>query len=84
MDKVREQFEAYRDKRNAELEAEGHKPHSKWHITNTHYPTWEASRETVLVELPKPHYEFEGDSAPEMFASQVVAAIEAQGLKVKS
>ncbi|HDS1695760.1 MULTISPECIES: hypothetical protein [unclassified Pseudomonas] len=43
---------------------------------------WQASREAVVVELPKPHYEFEGDPAPEMFASQVVAAIEAQGLKV--
>lgn len=43
---------------------------------------WKLSREDVVVELPKPHYEFEGDPAPEMFASQVVAAIEAQGLKV--
>ncbi|KYC26120.1 MULTISPECIES: hypothetical protein [Pseudomonas] len=46
------------------------------------WEVWQASRETVVVELPKPHYEFEGDEAPEMFASQVVAAIKAQGLKV--
>ncbi|HDP3617859.1 TPA: hypothetical protein P6N57_003718 [Pseudomonas aeruginosa] len=37
-------FEAYRDRRNALLESEGHKPGSKWHVTNAHYPTWEASR----------------------------------------
>ncbi|MNN13417.1 hypothetical protein D3C81_1264490 [compost metagenome] len=46
------------------------------------YWAWGASRKAVVVELPKPHYEFEGDEAPEMFALQVVAAIEAQGLKV--
>ncbi|MFO5940277.1 hypothetical protein ACLBSY_25330 [Pseudomonas aeruginosa] len=37
-------FEAYRDRRNALLESEGHNPGSKWHVTNAHYPTWEASR----------------------------------------
>lgn len=37
-------FDAYRDRRNALLESEGHKPGSKWHVTNAHYPTWEASR----------------------------------------
>lgn len=49
---------------------------------NLGWASWQASREAVVVELPKPHYEFEGDPAPEMFASQVVAAIEAQGLMV--
>ena len=38
----REAFEAYRDQRNALLESEGHKPGSKWHITQAHYSTWEA------------------------------------------
>ncbi|MDX4034575.1 hypothetical protein QYO99_29890, partial [Pseudomonas aeruginosa] len=35
-------FEAYRDRRNALLESDGHNPGSKWHVTNAHYPTWEA------------------------------------------
>lgn len=53
--------------------------HRKWLFWQK---AWQASREAVVVDLPKPHYEFEGDEAPEMFASEVVAAIEAQGLKV--
>lgn len=72
--RIHEQFEAYRDKRNAQLEAEGHKPGSKWHITVAHFPTWEASRESVVVELPSEI----GDSVRECRA-----AIEAQGLKVR-
>lgn len=45
-------FEAYRDRRNALLESDGHKPGSKWHVTNAHYPTWEASRAALAQPSP--------------------------------
>ncbi|ENC9762909.1 hypothetical protein ABLG14_002308 [Pseudomonas aeruginosa] len=45
-------FEAYRDRRNALLESEGHNPGSKWHVTNAHYPTWEASRASLAQPSP--------------------------------
>lgn len=47
------------------------------------WTTWQASRAAIEVELPKPHFEFEGDPAPEMFASEVIKAIESLGLTVK-
>ena len=78
-DLMREQFEAYRDKRNAELEAEGHKPRSKWHITNAHYPTWEASREAVVVKLPDPNEVHDSGD----YCAETIDAIEALGLKVE-
>lgn len=86
-DICREQFEAYRDKRNAELEAEGHKPGSRWHISNAHYPTWEASREAVVVELPQGlcMFDMSGGRAPGglplIELKQAADAIEAAGLK---
>ncbi|RQG53728.1 hypothetical protein IPC203_24875 [Pseudomonas aeruginosa] len=46
-------FEAYRDRRNALLESDGHNPGSKWHVTNAHYPTWEASRAALAQPSPK-------------------------------
>jgi len=49
---MREEFEAYRDRRNALLESEGHRPGSKWHVTNAHYATWEESRAVLVIELP--------------------------------
>jgi 3-oxoacyl-(acyl-carrier-protein) synthase len=52
-DSMREEFEAYREERNAALEWEGHTPGSKWHIDNTHYMTWQASRVSLCVELPQ-------------------------------
>lgn len=52
IEKMREEFEAYRDKRNAQLEEEGHAPGSKWHVTNAHYPTWQQSRASLVIELP--------------------------------
>ncbi len=45
-------FEAYRDRRNALLESEGHNPGSRWHVTNAHYPTWEASRAALAQPSP--------------------------------
>ncbi|HFK1829492.1 TPA: hypothetical protein ACGW3C_000671 [Pseudomonas aeruginosa] len=45
-------FDAYRDRRNALLESEGHKPGSRWHVTNAHYPTWEASRAALAQPSP--------------------------------
>ncbi|PBJ92002.1 hypothetical protein CMV24_29500 [Pseudomonas plecoglossicida] len=76
----REQFEAYRDKRNAELEAEGHKPGSRWHISNAHYPTWEASRAAVVVELPM--FDDYPASMERDMRESLRSAVEAQGLKV--
>lgn len=49
-------FDAYRDRRNAVLESEGHKPGSKWHVTNAHYPTWEASRAALAQPSPDAPY----------------------------
>ncbi|HCE8401650.1 TPA: hypothetical protein NHR75_000194 [Pseudomonas aeruginosa] len=67
-------FDAYRDRRNALLESEGHNPGSKWHVTNAHYPTWEASRASLAQPSPAiataPTYQFhsreigESDWAP--------------------
>jgi len=47
------------------------------------WEAWQASRAAIVVELPKPHFEFDGDTAPEMMAREVVKSIEAAGLKVK-
>lgn len=53
----REAFEAYRDRRNAQLESEGHKPGSKWHVTHAHYATWEAARAALAQPSPAPELE---------------------------
>jgi hypothetical protein len=52
-DQMRKAFEVYRDERNAALDWEGHKPGSKWHVDNTHYITWQASRASLIVVAPK-------------------------------
>lgn len=82
---MRIEFEAYRDKRNADLEREGHKPGSKWHVTIAHYPTWEASRAAVVVDLPQPQRMDDGWSGVVMGyeVDEVRTAIEAAGVKVK-
>ena len=81
--KMREEFEQFRDRRNAQLESEGHKPGSNWHVTQAHYATWQASRSAVVIELPSAD-EFDVPS----FAHDAIVgcwnAIEAAGLKVKS
>lgn len=62
-------FDAYRDRRNALLESEGHKPGSKWHVTNAHYPTWEASRAALAQRSPVQAEQAEGAHVPdEVFA----------------
>jgi hypothetical protein len=86
IDKMREDFEKFRDERNATLEREGHKPGSKWHVTNAHYATWQASRESLVIELPaaldaKPYACYEGGWND--MRGESVDAIEAAGLKVK-
>lgn len=45
------------------------------------WEAWLASREAVVVELPQP---FEGDDFTMYDGKEIRAAIEAQGLKVKS
>jgi hypothetical protein len=47
IDYKRKAFEEFRDKRNAQLESEGHPIDSPWHVRNTHYPTWEAVCESI-------------------------------------
>lgn len=47
------------------------------------WESWQASRAALVVELPRPHYEFDGDPDPEMFAREVVAAIARAGITVK-
>lgn len=86
IDIIREQFEKFRDERNAQLEREGHKPGSKWHVTNAHYATWQASRESLVIELPsrvnaKPYACYEGGWND--MRDEARGAIEAVGLKVK-
>lgn len=61
-------FEAYRDRRNALLESEGHKPGSKWHVTNAHYPTWEASR--AALAQPSPDHAVQAYDIPMLIASE--------------
>lgn len=82
-DKMREEFEAFRDKRNAVLEAVGHAPGSKWHVTSAHYPTWEASRAAVVVELPSDQCIKIHNYSPFEVNDFCAQAIEAAGLKVK-
>ena len=84
-EKMRAEFEKFRDERNAALESEGHKPGSKWHVTNAHYPTWQASRAAIEVELPIPKEACGPDgSYMEYFEpEQIERAIESLGLKVK-
>lgn len=87
--KMREQFEAW------ECDApQGPQTDPMWLIYNSesnHYglveiqdrwEVWQASREAVVVELPEVYKQFQGDRHPSMFAEEVRAAIEAQGLKV--
>jgi len=52
-EKMREEFEAFAIKRNAELIAEGHSLKSTHLIRNFHYPIWQASRAAIEVELPE-------------------------------
>ena len=66
---IRKAFENYRDERNALLESEGHKPGSKWHVTQAHYATWEAAQASIASELQPvwhpmwelPPFPFRGD-----------------------
>lgn len=80
-EKMREKFEEFRDKRNALLESEGHKPGSKWHITQAHYATWQASRESLVIDLEPDEPADEG--AAYLHQDFVKERIEATGLKVK-
>ena len=50
LDVMREAFEKFRDQRNKELEKEGHKPGSKFHVTNAHYATWQAAQQALAAK----------------------------------
>lgn len=77
----REQFEAWHKRETAafvaagELEAARHMKAFK----QTMLATWEASREAVVVDMPK----IFPDESVSSVHSKCVRAIEAQGLKVK-
>jgi len=79
-EKMREEFEKFRNERNAVLESEGHKPGSKWHVTNAHYPTWQASRAAIEVELPQQSGANRDWNQAIRYCHQ---AIESLGLKIK-
>jgi hypothetical protein len=84
----REQFEQFRDTRNALLEAEGHKPGSKWHVTQAHYATWEASRADIEVELKAPHTDYDNYTDSQVsgackYYEQARRHIKAAGLRLK-
>lgn len=72
-DESRKVFEAYRDERNSRLESEGHKPDSKWHVTNAHYPTWEASRSATEAEL-QPAWRPMSEDPPFPFTGDIFVA----------
>lgn len=76
-DESRKVFEAYRDEHNARLESEGHKPGSKWHVTQAHYQTWQAARESLVIVLPDTVTLFDP------VACEMVDAIHAAGVKTK-
>lgn len=85
---IRTTFENYRDERNACLESEGHKPGSKWHVTQAHYATWEAARQSLVIELPQRlSFEMQGitvDPKGDLIEyCDTVAAIQSTGVKVK-
>ena len=42
-----------------------------------------AALDCVVIELPEPHFEFEGDTCGELFDSEVRAAIESTNLGIK-
>ena len=42
-----------------------------------------AALDCVEIELPEPHFEFEGDTCGELFDSEVRAAIESTGLGLR-
>lgn len=42
-----------------------------------------AALDCVVIELPDPHFEFEGDTCGELFDSEVRAAIESTNLGIK-
>ncbi|MBH3440483.1 hypothetical protein [Pseudomonas luteola] len=85
---MREEFEAFRDERNALLASEGHTEKSRYWITNAHYPTWEASRAALVVELGKRWSNqdgdwFEDEDGDSLDYSETVRALEAAGVQVK-
>ena len=49
-DQMRQRFEHYRDQRNKALEDEGVRTGSLWHITNAHWPTWQAAQQALAAE----------------------------------
>lgn len=80
----REEFEAFRDKRNAQLAEEGVKENSRYWITNAHYPTWQASRAALAVELPKyTDYLPKDMDAAQHVLHDAKRSIEAAGIPVK-
>ena len=51
--------------------------------TNLCWAAFNAALDAVEIELPEPHFEFDGDTCGELFDSQVRAAIESTGLGLR-
>ena len=73
---MREEFETWAESRGQALRRQGEGYAAE--RTGMAWKAWKASREAI--RLPTPHLEFDGDPAPEMFASEVYAAV---GVKPK-
>lgn len=83
-EKMRAEFEEWRDKRNAELSAAGHRHNSRWRVDNSHYPAWQASRAALVVELPDSFDTYGYSAEVARVATDCCAeAIEAAGVRVK-
>ena len=52
-------------------------------IVQAAWKGFNAALDCVVIELPEPHFEFEGDTCGELFDSEVRAAIESTNLGIK-
>lgn len=71
-DKMRKEFEIWAESRGLDLYCSRTNIYEETE-TLWAWSAWKASRSAI--KLPKPHLEFEGDLAPEMFAREVYAAV---------
>jgi hypothetical protein len=92
--KMREQFEAYALDTFGDYHNKAEDCLIRSHDTyvyglvHTAWLAWQASRETLIVELPKSHESYgpqghhAGDADSAYYADEIVAVIEAHGIKV--
>jgi len=81
---MREEFEAwYLETSDVDIRPARIDDHYVLPVHNVAWCAWQASRTSLVIELPRPHFEFEGDPAPELFASEVHAALTDAGVSYK-